>query len=1368
MLKSLLKKAGLTALIASLSINGYSEDIDIFNGNPAIAATRPNVLIIMDNTANWNAPFTYEKAALVSTFGGLTSEFNVGLMMFTETGGGNGTPDGAYVRAGIRNMTSTNRSALSSVVNNVHILDDKSNGGKLGLTMNEAYLYFKGGTAYAGHNKVKRDYTGNVISTGNALSDAASNSIYALPGNALASSGATAYNSPINSTNNCAKNFIIYISNGPAQDNASDTNTATTRLSSEGGNTATISLNPAGSQDNAADEWARFMFGTDIRSDLAAKQNIITYTIDVEPGTTGQGPGHTALLKSMANVGGGKYFSAADVSSLTTALTKIFDEIQAVDSVFASVALPVTVNVRGSFLNQVYMGVFRPDQYSGPRWPGNLKQYKVDYDPATFAVFLSDKNDLKIEDSATGFVVPGAVSYWTTKNLGITPDSTGGFWEADPQGLAGAFDSPDGNRVEKGGAAQRLRKTVLTADYTTTAGATTNPRKLYTYCPSGSGCIADLTATSNVFASSNSDITSALLGAIPNVGVTLSRAGTTVTATSASAHGFVTGDSITITGASPADYNGTYAVTVTGANSFTFPIVENPPTPAMGSYIASLSGVTKTVSLLTRSGSTATANVTAHGYASGTQITISGANQPEYNGTFAISSVTANSFTYPITPGPATPATGGTATVGSKSISISTVVRSGTTVTVTTAGVHEFKNNNIATIAGVSVAGYNGSFKISGISGANPTTFSFDVVETPSSPATTATTITVSEPSVVRSPVLLSRTGNTVTASFSSTDYLLNGFSNGQTLSIGGTPGTNEAAYLGSYVISNVTTGLLGAPHTFDYSISTTPGAAGGTIIASKAGTTDRTTLINWVRGQDNFGDESSPGSPYTVRPSIHGDVLHSNPAVINYGRTSDQRDIVIFYGANDGALHAAKGGRDDADGYEMWGLVFPEHYNKLNRLRANTPIISPSTPKPYFVDGALTTYFKDANADGQLTSGVSGDVAYLYATMRRGGRFMYALDVTNPDVPSILWRKRSTDTGFSELGQTWSDVKTGKVNIRTISGGALTEKAIAIFGGGYDPAAEDALPATTNTMGRAIYIVDAVTGDIIKSFGPADGLTHAIPSAVTAMDRDGDGYTDRFYVGDTGGNLWRVDMYSGSASDGASGLTSSWTLSKIASIAGSGANARKFMGAPSVVYGTAYDAILLGSGDREHPFDTTITNRFYMFKDTNPFTPGAALNLTESDLYDATDNLVQQGTATEVETAKAALDSASGWYFTLDTGEKVVGSAVTVLGTTFFGTNKPTPPDPATCSSNLGEARIYSINFENGAAVSENDNVAGLTKTDRFVKLAGGGLPPSPVSVQVKTDDGVTVTGVITGPKFFKPADAGRRSRVYWYLNTD
>lgn len=61
---------------------------------------------------------------------------------------------------------------------------------------------------------------------------------------------------------------------------------------------------------------------------------------------------------------------------------------------------------------------------------------------------------------------------------------------------------------------------------------------------------------------------------------------------------------------------------------------------------------------ITRSGSTATATKVAHGYSTDDWLTISGATQTEYNGTFKITVTGADTFTYTVAGTPATPATG--------------------------------------------------------------------------------------------------------------------------------------------------------------------------------------------------------------------------------------------------------------------------------------------------------------------------------------------------------------------------------------------------------------------------------------------------------------------------------------------------------------------------------------------------------------------------------------------------------------------------------------------------------------------------------------------------------------------------------------
>jgi type IV pilus assembly protein PilY1 len=150
---------------------------------------------------------------------------------------------------------------------------------------------------------------------------------------------------------------------------------------------------------------------------------VTVYTVDVNKVTTGQGPGWTALLKSMASVTSGKYFdvsSASAGSEIADALGRIFSEIQAVNSVFASVSLPTSVNTEGTYLNQVYIGMFRPDEDGFPRWPGNLKQYKLGI--INNQLRTLDADNIQAINTSTGFITECARSFWTPTTAGHVLD----------------------------------------------------------------------------------------------------------------------------------------------------------------------------------------------------------------------------------------------------------------------------------------------------------------------------------------------------------------------------------------------------------------------------------------------------------------------------------------------------------------------------------------------------------------------------------------------------------------------------------------------------------------------------------------------------------------------------------------------------------------------------------------------------------------------------------------------------------------------------------------------------------------------------------------------------------------------------------
>lgn len=119
------------------------------------------------------------------------------------------------------------------------------------------------------------------------------------------------------------------------------------------------------------------------------------------------------------------------------------------------------------------------------------------------------------------------------------------------------------------------------------------------------------------------------MGASTYAVTSLTRVSGTATAVLASDPGFNVGDTVTIAGATPGAYNGAQTVLTVTPYSFT---------PAHNVSISSL----------TRSGTTATAQTaTAHGLSSGTY-TISGAGQSAYNGSKSITVTDTTHFTYTV------------------------------------------------------------------------------------------------------------------------------------------------------------------------------------------------------------------------------------------------------------------------------------------------------------------------------------------------------------------------------------------------------------------------------------------------------------------------------------------------------------------------------------------------------------------------------------------------------------------------------------------------------------------------------------------------------------------------------------------------
>lgn len=135
------------------------------------------------------------------------------------------------------------------------------------------------------------------------------------------------------------------------------------------------------------------------------------------------------------------------------------------------------------------------------------------------------------------------------------------------------------------------------------------------------------------------------------------------------------------------------------------------------------------VASITRSGNTATVTRPNHSYTSGQSVTISGADQAEYNGTFTITVVDPDTFTFDVLTLPTSPATG---TITADAVTVTSVTRTGNVATVTLTD-HGYSTNDSVVIAGANETAYNGTFTVT-VTGAN--TFTYVIQAYPATPAT--------------------------------------------------------------------------------------------------------------------------------------------------------------------------------------------------------------------------------------------------------------------------------------------------------------------------------------------------------------------------------------------------------------------------------------------------------------------------------------------------------------------------------------------------------------------------------------------------------------------------------------------------------
>ncbi len=276
--------------------------------------------------------------------------------------------------------------------------------------------------------------------------------------------------------------------------------------------------------------------------------------------------------------------------------------------------------------------------------------------------------------------------------------------------------------------------------------------------------------------------------------------------------------------------------------------------------------------------------------------------------------------------------------------------------------------------------------------------------------------------------------------------------------------------------------------------------------------------LLKYLRGQSGYEIRSSNAATdqlYRAREAVLGDALESQPAYIGppvfsypylgyseFKTAQAGRADTVYMGTNDGMMHAFAA----SDGAERWAYVPSMVIPNMWKLAST----SYSTNHVNFVNGSpVTSDICTANCDIAATAVWK---TILVGGLNGGGRGYYALDITEPTTPVLLWEFTSTTDG--DLGYSF-----GLPVITKKTDGTW----VVLVTSGYNNTSPG------NGIGY-LYVLDAGTGAIISKISTAVGNT-TTPSGLAKIagwnNEPAGNKVGYVYGGDLLGNVWRFDINS-------------------------------------------------------------------------------------------------------------------------------------------------------------------------------------------------------------------------------------------------
>ncbi|HRE13209.1 MAG TPA: PilC/PilY family type IV pilus protein [Usitatibacteraceae bacterium] len=461
---------------------------------------------------------------------------------------------------------------------------------------------------------------------------------------------------------------------------------------------------------------------------------------------------------------------------------------------------------------------------------------------------------------------------------------------------------------------------------------------------------------------------------------------------------------------------------------------------------------------------------------------------------------------------------------------------------------------------------------------------------------------------------------------------------------------------------------------------------------SQKAVANNGSRLVGWLRGwrQDEVFTNPETTSPFRARDHVLGDPVNATPAFLSAPRFNfadavtptyadfkiayAARTPTLFIAANDGMLHALNGDT----GQELWAYVPRITMPRMHRIAKQNW----SVAHEFTVDGSPE--IMDVFAGG-------GWKTVLVAGFGSGGRGYYALDVTTPAAPKVLWEICHDSTVCAVSDPDMGFTHGNPVITKRPSDG----KWVAILSSGLN----NVSPGT----GRGyLYVVDIITGAILSKVdtGAGDTIT---PSGLNHLSAFADNFnidnTGKFvYGGDLYGNLWKFDFTGGATP----------SVSKLAELRDPGGKRQSITSRPELALIEGYPVVYVGTGrylgldDLVDPASLTPPNQWayqqslYAIKDR-----GASYGNFRTGNVVQNNILVVSDTSRTTSNNTVTWATQDGWFVDFNPGNDSPGERVNldlqlVQGTLLVVTNVP---GQSACAVG-GDSWVYQFNYKNGTYV--------------------------------------------------------------------